>query len=273
MERPMVVNENKRELLNDLNFSKGFNVTLFHANSSNGKIAGTLDYNSLKADGETVWKMAQWGCTKDMVADSAFERNANIIKYADGGKTLQVDVNKQGYITLGINGSVEYTKCESLVDRTIYPVNEEMNAAQFQWFITLTDTNEQSESYGQAMWFGISMFDTRALGKTPSGMASYDGGKEDSTGLFIYMPSLTQVANTDSCYANVPTAVVGKDVNIKFNVIPFLKQALKIAKQSGALKGATVDHLRIGSTNIGWELPGNYDVEVEIKGFDMYEKF
>ena len=319
MERPMVVNENKRELLNDLNFSKGFNVTLFHANSSNGKIAGTLDYNSLKADGETVWKMAQWGCTKDMVADSAFERNANIIKYADGGKTLQVDVNKQGYITLGINGSVEYTKdkdgnvrertdasenwphilieqsvgkdispdckqlymeisykvtkCESLVDRTIYPVNEEMNAAQFQWFITLTDTNEQRESYGQAMWFGISMFDTRALGKTPSGMASYDGGKEDSTGLFIYMPSLTQVANTDSCYANVPTAVVGKDVNIKFNVIPFLKQALKIAKQSGALKGATVDHLRIGSTNIGWELPGNYDVEVEIKGFDMYEKF
>jgi hypothetical protein len=62
-------------------------------------------------------------------------------------------------------------------------------------------------------------------------------------------------------------------VHVKFDILPFLKQALKIARQNGALKGATVDHLRIGSTNIGWELPGNYDAEVEISYLNMYEEF
>jgi hypothetical protein len=317
--RPKVETESVKELLSDLNFSKGFAVTLFHANSSNGQKSGYLDYEGMKAEGTPVWTMAQWGCTKDMVADSTYTRDGGAIAYTDGGKYLKADLNKTGCITLGINGSVEYTldeegnirertdslenwphilieqsiesdissnckrlymelnykvtKCESLVDRELYPVDVNLNAAQFQWFITLTDTNEESESYGQAMWFGFSMFDTRAEGDTPVGNSSYDGGKEDSTGLFIYMPSLKSVATSSTSSVDLPTSVVGKDVHVKFDILPFLKQALKIARQNGALKGATVDHLRIGSTNIGWELPGNYDAEVEISYLNMYEEF
>ena len=316
LERPMVNAGGVTELLGDLNFSKGFAVTLFHANSSNGNLAGYLTYDGNKATGGNTWRMAQWGCTKDMVADGTFERNGSLLTYSDGGKFLQVDSSKTGAITLGIKGSEEYTKdadgnirertdgtenwphilieqgvnadtgdckhlymevnykvtqCESLVDRELYPINPDLNAAQFQWFITLTDMNPESESYGNSMWFGFSMFDTRALGGTPSGFASYDGGKEDSTGLFIYMLSLQSVAGQQSGSVNIPTAVVGKDVSVKVDILPYINQALKIARQNGAMKGASADQLAIGSTNIGWELPGNYDVEVDISYLNMYK--
>jgi len=316
VERPKVNENGIEELLRDLNFSRGFSVTLFHANSSNGNLAGHLDYDGNKAEGDSIWRMAQWGCTKDMVADGAFERNGSVMTYTDEGKFLQIDSTKAGTVTLGIKGSEEYTKdadgnirertdgtenwphilieqsigadtsgcahlymemnykvtkCESLVDRELYPLDPNLNAAQFQWFITLTDMNPESESYGNSMWFGFSMFDTRALGGTPGGFASYDGGKEDSTGLFIYMLSLQAVAGQQPDSVNIPTAVVGKDVGVKVDILPYINQALKIARQNGAMKGASADQLAIGSTNIGWELPGNYDVEVEISGFNMYK--
>lgn len=315
LERPKVESKKVVELLDDLNFSRGFSVTLFHANSSNGNLAGHLTYDGAKAEGDSIWRMAQWGCTKDMVADGTYERDGSVITYNDGGKYLQVDTSKTGNITLGIKGSEEYTKdadgnirertdgaenwphilieqsvnadtsgydhfymevnytvtkCESLVDREVYPVNPDLNAAQFQWFITLTDMNPDSVSYGQSMWFGFSMFDTRALGGTPGGLASYDGGKEDSTGLFIYMISLQTVTGQTGS-VNAPTAVVGKEVNVKVDILPYIKQALKIARQNGAMLGASADQLAVGSTNIGWELPGNYDVEVEISYLNMYK--
>ena len=316
LERPQVNGNGVVELLGDLNFSKGFSVTLFHANSSNGNLSGYLTYDGNKADGDNTWRMAQWGCTKDMVADGTFERNGSVLTYSDGGKLLQVDSSKTGAITLGIKGSEEYTKdaegnirertdstenwphilieqgvnadtgncehlymevnytvtkCESLVDRELYPINPDLNAAQFQWFITLTDMNPESESYGNSMWFGFSMFDTRAMDSTPSGFASYDGGKEDSTGLFIYMLSLQSVAGQQPGSVNIPTSVVGKDVSVKVDILPYINQALKIARQNGAMKGASADQLKIGSTNIGWELPGNYDVEVDISYLNMYK--
>lgn len=315
LERPKSSENGVVELLGDLNFSRGFSVTLFHSNSSNGNLAGYLDHNGNKADGNNVWTMAQWGCTHDMAKDGVFERDGSVISYNDGGKFLKIDTTKTGSITLGIKGSEEYTrdedgnirdrtdvtenwphilieqsvnadtsdckhlymevdynvtKCESLVDRELYPVNTELHAAQFQWFITLTDTNPDSVSYGQSMWFGFSMFDTRAIGGTPSGFASYDGGKEDSTGLFIYMLSLQSVTSQTGS-VNAPTSVVGKDVSVKVDILPYIKMALKIARQNGAMLGASADQLKIGSTNIGWELPGNYDVEVEISYFNMYK--
>ena len=319
--RPQIADASVKELLGDLNFSQGFKVTLFHSNSSNGQIAGTLDHGGDAASGDPIWTLAQWGCTHNM-AEATFTRDGSVLTYEDGGKKLSFDVTETGSVTLGIKGSTEYTldedgnirertdatenwphilieqsighdisaeaehlymeveyrvtACESLVDREIYPEDPELNAAQFQWFITLTDTDEASESFGQSMWFGFSMFDTRALGGTPSGLASYDGGKEDSTGLFIYMPSLTQVAAnaevTDS-EVTVPTAVIGENRKVKIDILPWLSQALKTARQYGALTGASVEHLRIGSTNIGWELPGNYDAEVVISYLNIYEVF
>ena len=166
------------------------------------------------------------------------------------------------------------TQCESLVDRSIYPLNKDLNAAQFQWFVTLYDNNTESETYNHGMWFGFSMFDTRNLNDTPNGYYAYDGGKEDSTGAYIYMFSLNQAKSFKQNVVDaLPSSVVGRQVKLKVDILPFLKNALKIAKQAGALTGADWTMLRIGSMNIGWEIPGNYDVMVEISDLNMYQTY
>ncbi|MBQ8428791.1 MAG: hypothetical protein IJX30_01690 [Clostridia bacterium] len=168
----------------------------------------------------------------------------------------------------------EVTECTSLVDRSIYPLNELLNAAQFQWFVTLYDNDEESVTYNHGMWFGFSMFDTRSMNDTPKGYSAYDGGKEDSTGAYIYMFSLSQAKSfSQNVLDSLPSSVVGREVKIKVDVLPFLKQALKEAKQAGSHTGASVEKLRIGSTNIGWELPGNYDVSVKISNLNMYQTY
>lgn len=304
-----------RELLSDLNFSRGFAVTPFHSNSSGGAKVGYLDYDGMKADGNAIWTLAQWGCTNNIFEDSEYSREGAVLRYADAGKNLVVDSSETGKITLGIKGSKEYpldeegripertdaaanwphilieqtvnqeigdvdnvymeieyqvTDCKRLVDEAYGEPDPALNAAQFQWFITLQDSDEESESYGSTMWFGFSMFDTRSMNEFPAGTASYDGGKEDSTGLFIYMFSLSQAANLSGCEVSGMSSVIGETVRIKVDIKKFLRTALKIAAQQGAMKGASVERLKIGSTNIGWELPGNYDVEVDIHSMNMY---
>lgn len=121
------------------------------------------------------------------------------------------------------------------------------------------------------MWFGFSMFDTRSVGGTPSGMAAYDGGKEDNTGMFIYMFSLENAAYMDGNEVTLPTAVVGQKRTVKVDILPFVQAGLESAAKQGALEGAQISDLMIGSTNIGIELPGSYDVDVQIHSMNMYK--
>ncbi|MBQ7924140.1 MAG: hypothetical protein IJ329_02415 [Clostridia bacterium] len=320
LERPCVISATRKELLSDLTFSKGFSVTGFHSNSSKGKGQGYFTYDGMKAAGNPDWKLAQWGCLKDIITQHKFTREGNVFSYDDGGKYIRVNTDCVGQIDMGIKGSVEYSRdsagnhrerisleenwphilieqmpetrisrdcrrlymeidyvvdeCRSYVDRRNYPVNPEINAAQFQWFLLLQDGDENSPSFGHNMWFGFSMFDTRSEGGTPKPYQEYDGGKEDSTGYFIYMPTLRDlVKNTGNFIESVPTSVVGKRVRIKIDIIPELQKALDIVQGYGELKGASVGKLKIISTNIGWEIPGNYDVSVKINYLNMYEEY
>ena len=320
LERPCVINAHKKELLSDLNFSRGFAVTPFHSNSWDGNYKGFLSYDGKKAVGKEVWRIAQWGCSKDIASQATMEREENVFTYFDGGKTLRVDTDKVGCISLGINGSVEYSrdaegnirertdgaenwphilieqmldakisrdcqrlimeieyevdKCESLVNREKYPLNPEINAGQFQWFLMLRNNDIDSRSYGQNMWFGFSMFDTRSLGDTPNAFQAYDGGKEDSTGLFIYMPSLKDLAvQKGNIVSELPTSSVGKKVLIKVDVLPEIVKALRIVQSYGEMVGADLRKLKIISTNLGWELPGNNDVNINISRLNLYEEY
>ena len=312
--RPRICDKNRTEILPDLNFSHGFQVSLFHSNSSAGRLAGFLDYVGQAADGAPCWQLSQWGCTHDL-AKAAFSRNGSVMRYDDGGKCVTVDV-ANAQITLSIKGSEEYprdregrvrervgqmenwphllaeqtevnfvlphairhlymsldyevTHCETLVDRNIYPENVMMHAGMFVWFLHLTDIDPESVSYLRSMWFGVKMYDTRFCGRTPAAEAGYDTGKEDSTGLFIFIPSLEEVARQQGSQVTLPSSVIGRRSVVRFDALPFLEKALMTARSMGAMAGARVEGLRIDSTNIGWELMGNNDAEVRIYSLDL----
>lgn len=317
-ERKQIVNDSICELIQDLNFSRGFIITKFHANSSGGAIAGSFDYAGKKAPGAPVWGLGQWGCrfdfTKAATTEGGFERDGNLIRYEDVSKLVCIDAAKTGCIRLAIKGSNEYGKnvagewidrmdpaqnwphniigqdisCISIADakrlfmEIDYTVNScerkvktaadpSMHAAQFQWFITLSNNNKDSADFGSAMWFGFNMFDTRSIGTTPPGYQAYDGGKEDNTGMFIYMFSLKDAALDENNTVTLPTSVIGRRRSIKVDILPFIKTALKVAVEQGAMLHTNIQDLGIGSTNVGIELPGSYDVDVQIHSMNMYK--
>lgn len=317
IERPLVQTETMQEMLRDLNFSRGLDVSKFHANTSGGIPEGTLDFDGKSADGGAIWSMGQWGCTISLM-DADLTRDGSKLSYYDGSKRYAFDAAKTGNISLAIKGSLEYGKdengeyrdrlqsienwphniigqnfpaelaavkgadrimweCEYTVTQcerlTKYPLTD-LHAAQFQWFVSMYNNNPESESYRQSIWFGFSMFDTRAIGSCPSGMAAFDGGKEDNTGMFIYMFSLAQVDDTLEWNAvDKPSAVIGQKRTVKVDVLPFIKAGVQSAQRKGALKGASWEDMVFGSTNIGWEIPGSYDVNVDIHGMNMYKVF
>ena len=314
MTRPRVCNKKRIEILPELNFSQGIQVSLFHSNSSAGRLAGFLDYDGEAAEGAPYWQLSQWGCTHDL-AGAAFSRDGSVMQYDDGGKCVTVDVARAS-LTLSIKGSEEYprdsegrvreriglmenwphllaeqtnvmfllpqglkhlymsldyevTKCESLVDRNVYPEDIRMHAGMFVWFLHLTDTDPGSSSYLQSMWFGIKMFDTRFMGGTPAAEFGYDTGKEDSTGLLIFIPSLEEVARQEGSVVTLPSSVVGRRGVVQFDALPFIEKALMAAREIGAMTRIGVEGLRIDSTNIGWELMGNNDAEVKIHAINL----
>ena len=319
-QRPRVCDGARCELLEDLNFSRGFAVSAFHSNSSGGVPVGYFDYGGAKAEGEPVWTAAQWGCQVDFLSalekEGGFVREGGRMTYDDGAKLLSADTSKAGDVRLSIKGSLEYGQDEdgNRLDRTdpaynwpnlligqeincpdvsdaeklIFeieytvnscdrlpstPVDPDMHAAQFQWFVTFTNKNPESPGYGEAMWFGFSMFDTRSLGGTPSGFAAYDGGKEDNTGMFIYTFSLESAAYMGGNEVTLPTAVVGQKRTVKVDILPFVEAGLAAAAKQGAMEGSQISDLMIGSTNIGIELPGSFDVDVQIHSMNFYKLF
>ena len=149
------------------------------------------------------------------------------------------------------------------------------HAGMFVWFLLLTDANPESPSFNQQMWFGVKMYDTRYVGGTPPAEGGPDNGKEDSTGLFIYIPSLTEVAEEQYCEATVPSSVIGQDGVVKFDILHYIPKMLdRLGKLTDPpMEGASIEHMRIVSTNFGWELMGNNDAEVEISYINLYSEY
>jgi hypothetical protein len=321
IQRPQVNNENRVEILKDLNFSGGFSVGGINAKLEGSGATGYLLYNGKANTEKGSWRVSQWGCSHHMAQEAEFSYSGSVLKYEDAGKTLTVDTAKTGCATLAIRGSEEYSdatlykngangdrnsdenwphiyleqdlnynidpNAKHLYMELNYKVTEcssahvtgntgdGAHAGMFVWFITLTNTDPESESFNQTMWFGIKMYDTRFDGGTPAAEAGGDNGKEDSTGLFIYIPSLTDVDKAEYSEATIPSAVIGQDGVVKFDILTYFPKMFKrLSKLTNPqMKGANIDHLRIGSTNFGWELMGNNDAEVEISYINLYAEY
>ena len=54
---------------------------------------------------------------------------------------------------------------------------------------------------------------------------------------------------------------IGQKYAFRKDILPEIRKAFDIAKKQGWLKGAKWGDMTIGSTNIGWEVPGTFDCE------------
>lgn len=154
-------------------------------------------------------------------------------------------------------------KVNSCVDKTISKYDDSLHCGQFVWYITLQNRNESSPDFGQYIWFGINLFDSRMGGKASSEYASQDGGKENNTGAFIYQPG------SEKYKENGKISAIGEETEIRFNIIDVAKYAYNLAISRGYLGTTKFEDIYIGSTNFGFEVPGTFDIDATISKIEL----
>ena len=144
--------------------------------------------------------------------------------------------------------------------------NKGLHACQFQWYVTIQNVNKQSPDYGDFFWFGLQFFDNR-YSFCPKSL-TVDGGKDTATGKAIYTMDMKKVMN-------LKIVEPGESYSVDYDILPEVKKALEAVKQMEELtcfKKTELSDLRIGHTNIGWEMPGTYNGAVLINSFDIRVK-
>jgi hypothetical protein len=289
-------------VLQDNNYAAGFFLSQSVRTTSIPQ--GKLEFGG-EAKGEKCWVIAQWASINNDLTNAVYSKTGNMHTYqalVDGSR-LTVDP-VAGSISLGVCASKEYglngittnprangeswphllleqslTRYEQLkisdkkelrMDLTynvtkfvdMMPAgttNTGLHCCMFNWYITVNNRNVNSPDYGKFFWFGLKYYDNRY--DFAAEYAAQDAGKVGATDAFIYKPAMQPLMVTKT--------VIGQPKTVNVDILPFIKSGFALAQSRGYLTNSTIDELFVGSTNIGWEVQGTYDVDVSILNLDM----
>jgi len=132
-----------------------------------------------------------------------------------------------------------------------------VHAAQFQIFFTVQNRNQQSPGYGDMLWFGIPIYDNR--NRFPEGSATKDFG---GSAKFIFTPS-AKTFTSESAHD-------GNWITLDKDLLPLMNEALAAAWSKGFLpQSKKPEDYHISGMNMGWELPGTFDVRMQIRNLSL----
>ncbi|MEW6357646.1 MAG: hypothetical protein AB1696_15045 [Planctomycetota bacterium] len=279
-----------QEMIRDPRFQRGFIVCA----PKEGKrvVEGALQWDA--AAGEPIWDLAQWH-SKHSIAGVEPERlPSGAVRYSNAAKAVVVGPpeSEEADLILAVNASREYgdrarQKGEGwphlLVSqrfethpaipdlkelifhasvrlrRSEFHKTEDytpnMHAAQFQFFITIQNLNKESSGFGDFLYFGVPFYDSRWRATRPF-------AAPDAWGKFIYTPA-GDVYTKESTHD-------GQWVTIEKDLLPLIHDGLKTAWEKGSLKDShdPADY-RLGGMNVGWEVPGIFDVEMQLRDLSL----
>ena len=144
--------------------------------------------------------------------------------------------------------------------------NGQVHAAQFLLYLVMANRNPESKDYGRYIWFGLGMFDNRT--EHCNGGAMLDKG----TGAMMYGVSTEKSCVSTYRYRVGNTVRAGTDTPwVSYRYVMFLEAeiALRLTQYNGYLRDTTMDDLYFTGMNMGWEVPGTYDVEMLVKNFNV----
>lgn len=289
---PEVAPSAERELLRDSHFQRGF--ILLEAPKGKRVVQRVLE--GPDKTGKPAWDLAQWSSKHPALPEMPEKRPDGAVRYANAGKVVTIGPpgTEGADLSLAVNAGAEYgtrpreegepwvhllTQQEfdnppSLAEisqcrlhagmrlkqsRLVTPegYSPARHAAQMQIFLTISNRKTGSPGHGQYLWFGVPLYDNRE--RLPSGFKAQDRG---DTKMFIYTLAATDVTNE--------SAHDGKWVTIDKDLLPLLREALQVAWSRGFLKDSTnfADY-RIGGAFVGWEVPGIFDVDAQVRDFSI----
>lgn len=279
-----------RELIGDRHFQQGFNVY----DPRPGKLVprGHLTWEDSQT--KPIWNLAQWS-SKYSIAETEPERlPSGAVRFGNEAKAIVVAPlgNEAGELVLGVIASVEYAGRARLkgerwphllvsqrfahkpavadVKQALFRVavrlrhsalrkthdyTPRLHAAQFQVFINIQNLNRKSSGYGDFLYFGIPLYDSRW--RTPRPFA-----QPDAAGKFIYTPSGDRYT--------AKSAHDGNWVTVDRDILPLILEGLQKAWDRGFLTDSRdLADYRIAAMNMGWEVPGVLDVEMAVRDLSL----
>lgn len=294
----------KVELFLDNKWENGFNALPGNKSFSGGTYPENdwTDNSILKYDENTprpTWQVQQTGCIHDLndrynvLTNEYATKDGDIYKFEGVSNYIYTNPST-GEITLGLNASKEYeaprkdrenwphlllqnslseqvklSELESLnfsidlrleVENKMQPneINNNLHAAQFLlYFIVYSSSTLDS---GEFFYFGIPFYDNRNNGVVKES-ASIDNGTSGNTGNVIY-----QMGNSFIDESGFKT---GHDYKINVDIKERFADALLACQKLNRFTSTTVDDLYISNMNIGWELPGTFDVSAKFSNFSL----
>ena len=209
-------------LLDDSRFERGFTVW----SPSPGKHVKDGIIRPNAAIFEPIWGLAQWHSRFTLAGAKAQSMPDGTVRFFDGGKSVTFfPRGSEADIAFGLQGALEYegkapspgdpwphllaeralaahppiTELEALPFFVQYRlVKEEVSrpqgftpdrhTAQFVFYITVQNRNENSTGFGDYYWFGVPMYDTRYPIPTAHMAMDVGSDRKPATGKFIFNP-------------------------------------------------------------------------------------
>jgi hypothetical protein len=281
------------ELLDDTRFERGFLVW----DPAPGKHVGRGTLRPTDGLERPAWGLAQWHSRFSLAGAEAEPLASGAVRFFDGAKAVTFRLAEHGGadLVLALDARTEYegrapakgaTWPHLLVERDLLarPALSELEAvplrlscrllksetskppgwdgrrhvAQFVFYLTVQNHNRRSPGYGDYLWFGLLLYDTRH--RIPPGYAALDRGtaQKQGTGKFIYQPAGTRY--TEKSLHD------GDWTTIDTDLLPLIREGLDTAWQRGYLVDSRdpADY-RLSGMNMGWEVTGPFDVAVAVK--------
>ncbi len=279
-----------RELIRDPHFQSGFHLL----KTKPGK---RVVYGELPGlnPGPTAWDLAQWSSRFPLQpANSVFSPGA--IGFSNSTKSVVVGKSGDAAadLSLGVYAGAEYPQARksaaepwvhllvqqdlqnppALGQLTVFNFHVEArlkhsrllstndyspsrHAAQFLVYLTVANRNPKAAGYQECFWFGIPLYDNRERI-----VPAYEAQDFGDTRLFIFTPASDTFAPK--------TTHDGEWVTFQKDLLPLLRQGLEHARAKGFIKGSgdLADFRPLGIF-IGWEVPGLFDVELQIRNLSL----
>ena len=281
------------ELFQDVRFEQGMNLSSV-SDSEGCHVTDILRFHNEAA--VPCWRLAQWGSRFSLAGEKADIRG-NTVEYKNEGKRISRMLKEDGTVSIDMDlyGGKEYTShrkygepwphilieqsiaakprlsdldklelefgwtvgfCKDLMGENL---DKKLHSAQVTAYFTIHNLNQSSSDYGDFMWFGIPVYDSRYL-IYPEYFA-IDGGKEGATGRLIYTVDGKKIYD-DVC-------VISKEHHVQHDILPLIKEGLERGRDSGFLTKTELGHLHLTSFNLGWEVTGTFDCSFTFTGLSL----
>lgn len=291
---PCVAKEKKvqRELIDDPQFQHGFTL----ADPKPGKHVRTGELKGFDAKAKPAWALLEWSSRFPLTQTNLIEPRKGVLVYSNAAKAIVLGAGKarEPDLTMIANSALEYgptakkagepwihllveqhfpapaplaglsTATLHVEARLLHARNlhqddytPDVHAAQFQIFFTVQNRNKESKGFGDLVWFGVPIYDNRDRFAKEIKMQDFGG-----TAKFIFTP--------EGRTFSAASAHDGDWIVIDKDLLPLMREALQTAWARGFLQDSKeIADYYIGGMNMGWELPGSFDVSMQVRGLSL----